>query len=160
MGYTTVFNGEFGLNKKLDADTFTLLSGLANTRRMQRNIEGYGVDGEFYIGGVGFMGQDDDETVINNNAPPRTQPSLWLQWTPNEDGTALIWDGGEKFYCSLEWIDYLVYNILKPRGYVVNGVVNAEGEAGEQWYIKVEDNKVSKGHGLHPKAGVPDWDLL
>ena len=73
MGYTTEFEGKISIDKPLDDDTYDLLVGLSNTRRMKRNIEGYGVEGEFYIKGSGFMGQDRDSTVIDYNSPPTTQ---------------------------------------------------------------------------------------
>lgn len=129
MGYTTDFEGHFVFNKPLDADTLKLMKGLATTRRMKRKVGSeFGVEGEFYIDGTGFAGQDNDATVINSNSPPRTQPSLWLQWIPNEDGTILEWDGGEKFYSYVEWLEYLIVKILQPRGYALAGEVKYQGE--------------------------------
>lgn len=143
MGYTTDFDGRFKLDKKLDADTFTLLKGLAETRRMKRNIDGYGVEGEFYIDGKGEFGQGHDETVVDYNTPPRTQPSLWLQWTPTRDKQGLKWDGNEKFYHYVEWLEYLIANVLKPRGYTVSGAVKWRGEDfNDIGTITVIDNKV------------------
>jgi hypothetical protein len=73
MGCTTDFTGSFKFNKTLDTKTLKLLQGLSETRRMARKIEGYGVEGEFYIEGGGYAGQDDDTTVIDHNRPPKTQ---------------------------------------------------------------------------------------
>lgn len=59
MGYSTTFTGEFNLNKKLDKETHLFLTKLARTRRMKRNVgPEFGVEGEFYVEGEGFMGQD------------------------------------------------------------------------------------------------------
>jgi len=45
-----------------------------------------------------------------------------------EQKTVIIWDSGEKFYEYVDWIKYLIDKILKPRGYVVNGLVDWQGE--------------------------------
>lgn len=144
MGYTTTFDGRFELNKELDNETHELLLGLANTRRMKRDVdESYGVEGEFYIEGVGFRGQGDEDNVVDHNTPPKTQPSLWLQWIPTEDKKGIEWDEGEKFYCADEWIIYLIEKVLQPRGYVLNGTMLAQGEEfDDSWRIDIIDNGV------------------
>src|SRR5574337_684850 len=99
MGYSTDFFGSFELNKPLDADTLKFLQKFNETRRMARKLgREYGVEGEFYVDGTGDFGQERDATVIDGNRPPSTQPGLWCQWRPTDDGTAIEWDGGEKFY--------------------------------------------------------------
>lgn len=144
MGYTTDFNGEFKLNKPLDKKTLDFLNKFNRTRRMRRNVDAkYGVEGEFYVDGTGFAGQDRDATVIDGNAPPSTQPGLWCQWVPNEDGTAIQWDGGEKFYDYVAWLDYLITKILKPAGYKLTGEVTWQGEdSNDIGKIVVKNNKV------------------
>lgn len=159
MGYTTIFEGHFDLNKKLDAETHEFLNKLADTRRMKRNVDEsvYGVEGEFYVDGEGFKGQEKEDNVIDNNEPPSTQPSLWLQWVPTDDGMAIKWDGGEKFYDSVEWIKYLIKSILAPKGYILNGIVNAEGEDGEKYYIHTIDNSTVAYRGFSKEQKRPDW---
>ena len=164
MGYTTIFEGKFELNKTLDGETYKLLKGLANTRRVKRNskileefgfgnAEEFGVDGEFVIEGEWNRM---DPSVINYNEPPCTQPGLWLQWIPTTDRKGLIWNGGEKFYKADEWIGYLVESILKPRGYVLEGVVNAQGESeDDQWHIQIENNKIESKLGFHNSVPAP-----
>ncbi len=145
MGYTTDFSGQFILDKPLDDETFKLLNGLANTRRMKRKVDPkYGIDGEFYIEGNGFMGQDREENIVDFNQPPRTQPSLWCQWIPNEDDKYIIeWNGGEKFYNYIEWIKYIIEKILKPKGYTLNGDVCWSGESAEDiGLIRIMNNTV------------------
>lgn len=143
MGYTTDFIGKFKFNKPLDADTLKLLTGLATTRRMKRNIKGYGIEGEFYIDGGGDFGQADDDTVLDHNRPPKTQPGLWCQWIPTQDGMYLEWDGGEKFYNYVEWLEYLIDKVLKPKGYSISGVVAWRGEdSGDIGTIEVKANKI------------------
>lgn len=147
MGYTTYFAGQFNLNKKLDKETHEFLDKLARTRRMARNVgPEYGVEGEFYVEGKGFMGQDREDNIIDNNRPPSTQPGLWLQWVPTEDGTAIVWDEGEKFYNYVEWIEYLIEKILAPRGYILNGKVDWRGEDFDDLgCIIIENNQVRLG---------------
>lgn len=144
MGYTTDFTGQFTLDRPLDDDTFTFLQKLSKTRRMKRALgPEYGVEGEFYVDGSGFHGQDHEPSVLNYNEPPATQPGLWCHWTPTDDRLALEWDGGEKFYYYVEWLEYLVKTILAPRGYVLNGEVHWSGEEeGDIGLIRVRDNVV------------------
>lgn len=145
MGYTTDFDGTLKLNKKLSEEDHKFLNKLAETRRMARKVDAkYGVEGEFYVDGGGMFGQDQEDNVIDHNRPPSTQPSLWLQWVPTEDGMGIEWDGGEKFYNYVEWLEYLIEKILEPRGYVLNGEVYWYGEDREDnGIIKVKDNQVN-----------------
>jgi hypothetical protein len=146
MGYTTDFSGAFQLNKPLTVKDFTFLKKLNETRRMARNVDEsiYGIQGEFYVDGGGFMGQGEESNIINYNQPPRTQPGLWCKWTPNEDGTAIEWDGREKFYNYVEWIKYIIDKILSPRGYVLNGEVKWYGEdRDDEGIICIVDNVVT-----------------
>lgn len=144
MGYTTEFNGKFNLNKKLDKETHEFLTKLASTRRMKRKLPPeYGIEGEFYVDGAGYAGQDREDSIVDYNKPPSTQPSLWCQWIPTHDGTAIEWDGGEKFYHYVDWIKYIIDKVLAPRGYSLSGVVDWRGEDwSDTGTIVVRDNKV------------------
>lgn len=146
MGYTTDFTGKFKFNKKLDKDTYDLLVYLSTTRRMARNVDSkYGIEGEFYIGSTDDYGQGHDDNIIDHNRPPKSQPSLWLQWTPSSSGKFLEWDGNEKFYNYVEWLEYLLEKILVPRGYILNGSVKFQGEDYEDCgTIDIENNVVTK----------------
>jgi len=130
MGYTTDFDGQFDLDRPLCEGTRKYLQLFSETRRMKRDAKKaakladptreavglpIGKEGEYFVGSTGYMGQDDDGSVINYNYPPSTQPGLWCQWVPNEDGTAIEWDGGEKFYEYVEWLEYIISNFLEPR---------------------------------------------
>lgn len=152
MGYTTEFDGKFTFDKNLDKETFTLLKGLSETRRMKRRIDDvYGVDGEFYVGGEGFYQfENRDDTIVDNNTPPASQPSLWLQWTPTETGRHLEWDGGEKFYNYIEWLEYIIEKVLIPNGYKLNGEVKYYGEeTNDKGTITIIDNDIT----VKSKAG-------
>ena len=145
MGYTTDFAGRFELDKPLAPKMKKFLTMLNETRRMKRNVdEAFGIDGEFFVFGTGDYGQNNDSTIVDFNQQPSTQPSLWCQWVPNEDGTAIEWDGGEKFYAYSEWLFYIINKILAPNGYTLNGTVIWQGEeTGDVGKIHVVDNVVT-----------------
>jgi hypothetical protein len=113
----------------------------------------YGNEGEYFVGGTGHGGQDRDDTIINYNESPGSvlksndedfgtywsrhtkqiqdglcQPGLWCQWTIDEDGTHLVWDGGEKFYNYVEWLKYLINHFFEKWGVKLNGEITWEGE--------------------------------
>ena len=98
--------------------------------------------------------------VIDFNTPPTGQPGLWCQWVPTADGTAIEWDGGEKFYYVDEWMQYLIDHFLKPNAiasrsddlqfenftfdHTVSGIIDAQGEnKGDRWRLIVENNEVT-----------------
>jgi len=70
-------------------------------------------------------------------------PGIWCQWVPTDDGKFLEWDTGEKFYNYVEWLEYVI-EMLKPKGYVLNGEVRWRGEEFDDiGTIIVRDNDVS-----------------
>ena len=156
MGYTTDFSGRFELNKQLSPKMAQYLKLFNETRRMQRNTdEVFGVQGEFFVFGGGDFGQDREPNIVDYNEPPATQPSLWCQWTPSDDLMAIEWDCGEKFYSYTEWLVYLINKILAPNGYVLNGVVEWQGEeVGDVGEIFVENNRVFIQHWKGQKHEV------
>jgi hypothetical protein len=130
MGYTTEFKGSFGVEPALDEKTQKLIRGLNTTRRMKRDVskiglveKDYGTDGEFYI-----TEKDEDPSVLEYNKPPATQPSLWMGWKYDAKAKVIEWDGGEKFYNYVLWIEYLIRRVFVPRQIVVNGAVTYRGE--------------------------------
>ena len=162
MGYHTDFHGCFKFNRPVDAELVKYINRFGDTRRMKRDVdkirelypdwEKYcfkgmlGVDGEYFIGG-------EKEDIINYNLPPATQPGLWCQWIIGTDlqsnGINLAWDGGEKFYCYEEWLDYLIDNFFEPLGYVLNGDIEWQGEESDDFgIIHVKDNFVEMQYGI------------
>ena len=154
MGYTTDFEGEFQLDKPLTEAQAQYLTKFSETRRMGRTIQvenlsdpvrkavglPVGPEGAYFVGG--------NDCVIDYNEPPQGQPGLWCQWVPqaDEDGayTAISWDGGEKFYEYVEWLEYIIVNFLEPWGYKLNGTVEWFGEeSNDRGLIVVEDNAVT-----------------
>jgi hypothetical protein len=105
-----------------------------------------GREAAYFVGGRGFAGQDPDDSIIDQNEPPRGQPGLWCHWAPTEDGTAIAWNGAEKFYSYVEWLEYLILHFLTRWGYVLNGRVDWQGEEdSDQGTILVRENVVETG---------------
>lgn len=164
MGYTTDFFGEgFKLNKRLALIHKVYLKKFNDTRRMKRNPEvaemledterkivglPIGEDACYFVGGLGFKGQDDDSSIIEYNSPPIGQPGLWCQWRPSDDGMRIEWDGGEKFYDYVEWLSYIIDHFMRPWKYVLNGSLEWQGEdRNDIGKIIVVDNQVSTRKG-------------
>jgi hypothetical protein len=159
MGYTTSFQGEFAVTPALKVKHFNYLKAFSETRRMKRDHDKaallsdkvrakvglqVGIDGAYFVGNTGNFGQDHDDSISDYNSPPFGQPGLWCQWTPSEDGEAIVWDEGEKFYDYVEWLKYLIENFLSPWGYKLNGEVMWQGEEqGDVGKIVVKDNVVT-----------------
>lgn len=143
MGYNTDFVGDFVIEPPLSKEQYGYLTKFSNVRHVKRDeakvellddpyrksVElPVGKDGEYFVGGFGFCGQDQDSSVISFNDTPSSQPSLWCQWIPNDDGSKLSWDGNEKFYAYVEWLAYIDSNFLKPWNRSISGIVGWQGE--------------------------------
>jgi len=121
--------------------------------------EVYGYQGEFFARDDGQMGQSNDDSVIDHNCPAgqtgfaqgrvsRGQPGLWCGWCITEDGKYLEWDGGEKFYNYIEWLEYLIKNFFEPWGHTLNGEIKWFGEErSDIGTIVVKKNKVTTKSG-------------
>jgi len=160
MGYTTNFEGKFDLDHTLKPEHRAYLARFQETRRMKRRealaaerVDGLreavglpiGREGGYFVGEAGRGGPNSGPDVVNPNRPPTGQPGLWCQWAPDELGTAIEWDGGEKFYYYVEWLEYLIAHFLGPWGYVLNGEVAYQGEEDDdRGTIEVIDNVVTK----------------
>ena len=103
----------------------------------------FGFEGAYFVSGGGAFGQAQENSIINHNEPPSTQPGLWCNWTVgDEDGnplsdnalgeegiaTTIVWDEGEKFYNYVEWLQYLIDHFVTRWGYTLNGSVEWRGE--------------------------------
>lgn len=141
MGYTTYFSGSFEFDKPVTDELKNYINKFSDTRRMMRDNDmikalypnwkelcfngELGRNGEYFVGGTGFAGQDEDLSIINYNMSD-PQPGLWCQWVI--EGDRLVWDGGEKFYDYVKWLEYLIKHFFTPSGYVLNGAVFYDGE--------------------------------
>ena len=74
------------------------------------------------------MADVNDETtgsgVIDVNRPALGQPSLYCDWVPTSDGSALEWAGEDSFEAPVEWIAYLDATFLGPWQRQVTGHVD------------------------------------
>lgn len=167
MGYTTDFSGELDLTPAASPELTEYINRFASTRRIKRDVqelmrvyagehglnESYGIEGEFFAYDDGDFGQNEYTGVIDQNTTPSTQPGLWSQWVLSDDGTRLEWDGGEKFYNYVEWLNYYIKNFLAPNGILLNGEIRWTGEdSDDMGKIVVKDNKVTL------KLAVISWE--
>lgn len=173
MGYSTDFNGFFAFDRPLAVEHREFLNAFAQTRRMRRDpkiaetlpdprrtVTGLpiGPEGAYFVGaprgaahiervaggaaGVEY-GQGKDTSILDYNRAPSGQPGLWCQWIPSDDGTRIEWDGGEKFYHYVEWLQYLLSNFLVPWGYTLNGDCSFQGEDdNDRGVIMVRGNEI------------------
>jgi hypothetical protein len=123
----------------------------------------YGEDGGYFAFDDGQSGQSHDSSIIDYNTAPGQldfgldnwgendtkiraglcQPGLWCQWVITEDGTELEWDGSEKFYNYVEWLQYLITNFFEKWGINLNGEISWVGEdRDDTGKIVVEDNNI------------------
>lgn len=178
MGYTTDFYGQFEINPPLDQNQIEYLEKLSDTRRMKRDASKaallqddvremvgleVGEEGEYFVGGTGLAGQDEDDSILEYNAPPAAQPALWCQWIPAEEGSKLEWDGNEKFYNYVEWLEYIIQHFMKPWGRTLNGSVKFKGESFDDiGTIIIENNVVNVKNCFDEeepeKQGISDID--
>lgn len=122
MGYTTEFDGEFELSRDLTIREYNLLKGLCGER----------------------FGDSMGRTKPG-------YPGLYCQWEPDEDGTHIKWDGGEKFYDYVPWMNYIIEKYLTPWGITVTGKVHYQGEGtGDHGNLVIKDGKCVQ---------VPDADI-
>jgi hypothetical protein len=106
-----------------------------------------------------------DYTGVNqafghHNTPFPSQPSLWCNFEPTEDGKLLVWNESEKTQEAKRWIEYLIDHFLKPNAHaskvndpqfkeftfdhVCNGKLLAQGEdITDRWKLVVVDNTVT-----------------
>jgi hypothetical protein len=75
-------------------------------------------------------------------------PGYYCQWVPTDDGLGIAWDGGEKFYEYVEWLNYIIEHFMRPWGITVNGEVKWFGESSsDTGMIVVTDNVVTTKKG-------------
>lgn len=159
MGYTISFDGHFEVTPKLKHEHAVYLHRFSETRRMKRDINftknfpdpirkaaglNVGANGQYYVGDNNMNGgMTHTIDIIDFNAPSSPQPGLWCKWVPTENLDGIEWNGVEKFYDYIEWLEYIIEHFLSPWGYKVNGKVTWHGEeAGDVGIIEVKNNQV------------------
>lgn len=148
MSYTIRFSGKVSIAPPLNPAETEYLTLFSERRRMERAY------GPYFVSDFG-RGRDAD--IIEYNRPLDGQPSLWCQWVPTPDGTALVWDQGKEFYNAPEWMQYLIDHFLKPDGaakgcpgfgsfsfdHTLDGLIRAQGDdPHDTWQLAVIRNTV------------------
>jgi hypothetical protein len=164
MGYTTIFTGDFKLDRPIPDNLFNYHKQFSRMRHTAKNNEkleemGYGPAEHFGYEGEYAIANDSPSITIDSNRPPASQPGLWCHWIPGEDQQSILWDGVEKFYEATNWLAYLISHFYAPRGFIINGIVNAQGEGSDdQYHIVVENNVIQCFPGFHNDVEIPDFD--
>ena len=163
MGYTTNFEGELSINPPLDEAQVAYINKFSETRRMIRNArvlidtEKYpdplreavglelGEDGQYYVGSDNdscYNGKD--KSIIDSNMPSKHQPGLWCNWIVSDQGDRLMWNGGEKFYYYVRWLQYLINHFFVKWSRILNGDIKWQGEdINDKGIITVVNNQVT-----------------
>lgn len=124
MGYTTDFTGHVTVTPPLNQHEITYLTRFSDSRRMRRSKGPYHADPSNQFGP-----QHHDVYDIYDDTPPPGQPGLWCWWVPTQDGTAITWNGAEKFYAPADWMAYLIDTFLKPAATVAVELRALQGTA-------------------------------
>lgn len=116
MGYSTKFSGRLRFNKPLDSVT------------------------------LGHWKDAIDSTSMTTRRAKGMPPS-YCQWEHFKDRATgesfLMWDGAEKFYDYVEWLDWLLKNVFLPNRLTLSGTLLWQGEElGDVGFITTIDGKV------------------
>ena len=87
-----------------------------------------------------------EKETINDFSDERHEgskyPGIWCQWIIADDDK-LEWDGGEKFYNYVEWLEYLIKNYFNVWDVKLNGTIKWQGESmDDRGKIIVENNNI------------------
>lgn len=167
MGYTTQFEGRFQLDRPLFDSQALYLLEFAHTRRTKRSSAmlasipdpgreavdlPLGEEGGYFINESHPQAKS---SVLDDNRPPTGQPSLYCQWIPTADGRGIKWDGTEKFYRYVEWLQYLIVHFLVRWHYQLNGAVTWQGETLlDQGQIVVIANQIVQPEGAETRLTI------
>jgi hypothetical protein len=112
---------------------------------------GYTTD---FTGEFRFEGAVPAETILRlmdlagedgNDLPGDWPDDGYCQWVLTKDRGGLRWDGNEKFYDYVEWLEAIIANVLKPAGIGLTGTVGYQGEEiGDSGVLIAEGDTVRK----------------
>ena len=67
----------------------------------------------------------------------------YCQWEVTKDRQHIKWDGNEKFRDYIEWLQYIIDDLLLPNGYILMGSVQYSGEdMSDRGTLLIVDGKV------------------
>jgi hypothetical protein len=113
-------------------------------------------DGQFFLDpmppGATILRLQELDYADRRNFPGEGMPDGYNQWQLTTDGQHVAWDGNEKFYYYVEWLQWLIDHVLAPAGVTVTGTVAYQGEeAADSGTLTVRDGKVhQQKHVLVP----------
>lgn len=112
MGYQTEFAGAFKFSRQLTLDENETLKEFA---------------------------QRDHRCKVDEGMPP-VPDWPFCNWGPTNRGRALHWNGGEKFYYYVEWLNYLIDRFFQPWDLEISGEVTWQGEdSSDRGLIRVSE---------------------
>lgn len=118
MGYTTKLYGKFKLSRTLTNEEFKTLIDFSNERHGENSMR--------FIGCPGF----------------------WCDWAPTADGKNFAWNGKEKFYHHIEWLELIIDKFFEPWNVLLSGNVRWSGEdKKDKGVISIKDSIVSITRG-------------
>lgn len=110
MGYTTDFVGWVQMDPPLNEHETDYLRAFSQTRQWDRP------KGRFVVLAHPLADDEPNGPVDAYNRPAPAEPGLWCPWTPAMEGNVLAFDGVEKAYRAVAWLDYLISTFLSPGG--------------------------------------------
>lgn len=111
MGYTTDFVGWVQIDPPLRDEETDYLRAFNQTRRFDRKA------GPYVVLDHPLADDEDSDTDYPEeryDKPAPGEPSLRCPWTPVTSGRYLSYDGCEKAYEAVGWLDYLIRTFLAP----------------------------------------------
>lgn len=85
-------------------------------------------------------------------------PGTYCQWQITRDCSGIEWDGGEKFYDYVEWLQYIIDKILAPSGIHLTGSVAYFGEeVTDNGMLIIKDGKVEQ---VKTAQVAEEWSAL
>lgn len=144
MGYSTAFTGQFALSRPLTADECATLRALYEHRHEEEEDLPlpYVVAGDCPV----LIERTLKNRTYYGEAPgilSKKFPSFYCQWVLSPDQRALEWDQGEKFYCYVGWLQYLISHFFAPWGVTLDGTIKWKGDMrGDSGSIRVEGNRI------------------
>ena len=138
MGYSTDFFGQFKIDPPLKLQTIIELDKICHRRH---------------------------EWIKEEKRHEDNAPGYYCQWITNDCGTELSWDGNERFYGYVEWLEYLCKNMINPDGSKLMGNVcwrgdDCSGEDRGVIYAGVDEDgnqKIKAVNDTIKNGPVPKW---
>lgn len=93
--------------------------------------------------------------VFDLRPVPAGAPDTYCQWVITKDRLHIQWDGVEKFYAYVEWLQWLVDHKFTPASLTLSGTVKYSGEDIEDCgTISIQDGRVVKTPAVFERVRV------